>query len=63
MIEQQINMENKRGTNILIIVFERERENKNSQGKFLRVQRKQVLKTETSNVVSNQRLLAFCNSL
>lgn len=63
MIEQQINMENKRGTNILIIVFERERENKNSQGKFLRVQRKQVLKTETSNEVSNQRLLAFCNSL
>lgn len=44
MIEQQINMENKRRTNILITVFERERENKNSQGKFPRVQRKQVLK-------------------
>lgn len=48
MIEQQINMENKRGTNILITPFERERANKNNQGKFPRVQRKQVLELKHS---------------
>lgn len=38
MIEQMIHVENRKGTNIQIAVFERER--KNSQGKFLRIERK-----------------------
>lgn len=54
MIEQLINMENGRDTNIQITgVFERERKSENSQGRFRKIKRTKALKTETSHAVSN----------